>query len=81
MNKEDIVDLRTDLEKAREARYVEIGERFKELLMMPFATPTRVMRYLAKETGLTYLTVRLNLIRLGYYTPKKHDDGRAESGK
>lgn len=64
------VDFRTDLEKAREAKYIEMGEQFKELVKMPFATPTRVFRYLAKEHGTTFLTVRKNLIALGYYTPK-----------
>lgn len=77
MKENEIIDLRTDIEKEREAHYKEIGERFKELLKMPFATPTRVMRYLAKENDTTYLTIRINLIKLGFYTPKKNDNGRA----
>lgn len=63
------VDFRTDLEKAKDAKYIEMGEAFKELVKMPFATPTRVFKYLAKEHDTTLLTVRKNLIRLGYYTP------------
>lgn len=79
MKKEEIVDLRTDLEKEHDAFYRELGERYKELIKMPFATPTRVMRYIANECGKTYLTVRINFIKYGIYTPKKKDDnGRAE---
>ena len=73
------VDLRTDYEKNREAYYREIGEHYKELIKMPFASPTRVFRYLAKEYNTTLLTIRINLIKLGYYTP--NGKGRTEGGK
>lgn len=70
------VDLRTDLEKAREAKYHEMGKRYNELIGLPFATPTRVFKYIAKEYNTTFLTVRINLIKLGYYTPND-GNGRA----
>ena len=68
--KKNEIDFRTSLEKARDEKYMQMGEHFKELVKMPFATPTRVFRYLAKEHNTTFLTVRKNLIRLGYYTPQ-----------
>ena len=64
------VDFRTEREKERDDLYIQMGEHYKELIKMPFASPTRVFKYLAKEYGKTFLTVRVNLIRLGYYTPK-----------
>ena len=76
----EVIDLRTDNEKAREARYHEMGKRFNELMTMPFATPTRVFKYIAKEYNTTFLTVRINLIKLGYYTPN-NGDGRAEGSE
>ena len=73
----EIVDLRTDFEKAQDAKVQESVERFKYLMTMPKATACRVMKFMAKESGITYLTMRNRLIKAGAYKPKKYDTGRA----
>ena len=70
MSKE-IVDLRTDFEKARDAKVEETCERFKYLMTMDRATACRVMKFIAQESGVTYLTIRRRLIKAGAYTPNK----------
>lgn len=70
MSKE-FVDLRTDFEKARDAKVEETCERFKYLMTMDRATACRVMKFMAQESGVTYLTIRRRLIKAGAYTPNK----------
>ena len=70
----DIVDLRTDFEKARDAEVQETCERFKYLMTMEKATACRVMKFIAQEKGLTYLTIRRRLIKAGAYSPGKKEE-------
>ena len=65
----EIIDLRTDFEKARDAKIQETGERFRYLMTMPKATACRVMKFMAQESGVTYLTIRRRLINAGFYKP------------
>ena len=75
------IDFRTPFEKEREAMYIACGERFKQLMTMPHATARRVFEFMAKEAGVTYLTMRRRVIISGAFTPKKKDgNGRTESG-
>ena len=67
----EIVDLRTDFEKERDAMYKACGERFNYLMTMPGATARRVFDYMAKEAGVTYLTMRRRVIKSGAFVPKK----------
>ena len=66
----EIVDLRTDYEKEQDAKFQSWADRYEYLMTMPKATPCRVMAFVAKEFGVTYLTVRTRLIKMGVYTPK-----------
>ena len=70
----EFVDLRTDFEKARDAEIQETCDRFKFLMTMDKATACRVMKFMAKESGLTYLTIRRRLIKAGAYTPGKKEE-------
>ena len=69
----EIVDLRTDFEKARDAKIKETCDRFNYLMTMPKATACRVMKFIAQESGNTYLTIRRRLIKAGAYTPTKNE--------
>ena len=72
--KRNEIDLRTDYQIAQDEKYQKMGEEFKKILYSEkCATPTRVFSYLAKKHNTTLLTIRRNLIRLGFYTPTTHD--------
>ena len=77
---EEFVDLRTEREKMWDEQNQRTAERFKFLMTQPKATPRRVMMYIAKEEGITMLSVRSRLVKAGAYVIKhKNGNGRTES--
>lgn len=79
---EEFVDLRTEREKEWDATNQRTAERYKFLMTQPKATPRRVMLYIAKEEGITLLSVRHRLVKAGAYVIKhRNGNGGAEGDK
>ena len=78
--KEEFVDLRTEREKMWDEQNEHTAERYKFLMTQPRATARRAMLHIAKEEGITLLSVRRRLIKAGVYTVNHRDgNGRAAS--
>lgn len=77
MDELKVIDLRSPYEKHRDAVYDRCEELFREVYPTAMgATPERVLKYVAKETGLTRETVRRVLIRKGIYHPRNSAENK-----
>ena len=64
----EMIDMRTEKERMYDEQSEVIRKRYEELL--PFAPyPTRAMKVVGDELGLTSECVRGRLIKMGAYTP------------
>ena len=78
--KNAVIDLRTEREKRWDADVQRTCERYKYIMeTQEKATPRRAMLFIAKEEGLTLISVRSRLVKGGAYVINhRNGNGRTE---
>lgn len=72
-------DFTSAFERNKAEEDEKLGNLFLELMKRPKAKPARVFAYMSEHLGISTQTIRIRLIRSGYYKPrirnmKKHGD-------